>query len=185
MKKIFLGLLVCLGLACSDAKQNKVEDAITRTSDSLNAKLNKLNDTLKKVGDDVKNKIPKVKIEVQRSIPISLQWIGMLTNAQGKAELTNQGNGWFTIKGEQNNSNNEFLKINGKLKRTDANHITFEGTIITYIKSNNGGAPCEKTGKQTFLKKGDRSYYRLQNMENCEGGKVLDYVDLYNLDDIL
>lgn len=185
MKKIFLGLVVCLGLACSDAKQNKVEDAITRTSDSLNAKLNKLNDTLKKVGDDVKNKIPKVKIEIERTIPISLQWIGMMANDQGKAQLTKQEDGWFSIKGEQTNANNEFLKINGKLKRIDANNISFEGTIITYIKTNNGGAPCEKNGKQTFLKKGERTYYRLQNMTNCEGGSLVDYVDLYNLDGIL
>ena len=85
MRKVFLGLVVCLGLACSDAKQNKVEEVISRTSDSLNAKLNKLNDTLKKVGDDVKNKIPKVKIEIERTIPISLQWIGMMADAQGKA----------------------------------------------------------------------------------------------------
>lgn len=185
MKKISLGLLVCLGLACSDAKQNKVEDAITRTSDSLNAKLNKLNDTLKKVGDDVKNKIPKVKIQVERTIPISLQWIGMMAKDHGNAQLTQQEDGWFNIKGEQTNSNNEFLKINGKLKRMDANTISFEGTIITYIKTNNGGTPCEKNGKQTLLKKGDRKYYRLQNMTNCEGGSLVDYVDLYNLDGIL
>ena len=185
MKKIFLGIIVCLGLACSDAKQNKVEDAISRTSDSLNAKLNKLNDTLKKVGDDVKNKIPKVKIEIERTIPISLQWIGMMPNAQGKAQLIKQNDDWFSIRGEQTNTNNEFLKINGKLKRIDASTISFEGTIITYIKTINGGAPCEKTGKQNFLKIGDRSYYRLQNMENCEGGKVVDYVDLYNLNEVL
>ena len=185
MKKIFLGMFICLGLACSDAKQDKVENAISKTSDSLNAKLNKLNDTLKKVGDDVVSKIPKVKIEIEKSIPISLQWIGMGTEAQGNASLSKQNDGWFTIKGEQTNTNNEFLKINGKLKRIDANNISFTGTIITYIKSNNAGAPCEKIGKQTFFKKGDRNYYRLQNMENCEGGRLLDYVDLYNLDKII
>ncbi|TKC05682.1 hypothetical protein FA048_18390 [Pedobacter polaris] len=183
MKKIFLGVLVCLGLACSEAKQDKVENAIAKTSDSLNSKLNKLNDTLNKVKDDVANKIPKVKIEIERSIPISLQWISF--ENQGKATLSKENDGWFTIKGEQTNTNNEFLKINGKIKRVDQQTISFEGTIITYIKTNNGGAPCEKTGKQVFSKKGERRYYRLQNMENCAGGRLLDYVDLYDLDNKL
>ena len=185
MKRIFLGLAICLGLACTEAKQNKIENAIDKTGDSLNSKLNKLNDTLNKVKENVANSIPKVKIEIEKTIPISLQWISFETQKQGKATLTKSDDGWFIIKGEQENDNNEYLKINGKIKRTDKLTVTFEGTVITYVKSNNGGVPCEKNGKQVFAKKGDRSYYRLQNMENCAGGRLLDYVDLYNLDQVL
>ncbi|RZL48097.1 MAG: hypothetical protein EOP00_10140 [Pedobacter sp.] len=185
MKKIFLAVIVCLGLACSDAKQDKVEAAISKTGDSLNAKLNKLNDTLNKVKDNVSNSIPKVKIEIEKTIPISLQWISFETQDQGKATLTKSNDSWYVIKGEQTNDNNEYLKINGKIKRVDQFNLSFDGTIITYVKSNNGGVPCEKTGKQVFLKKGDRSYYRLQQMENCAGGRLLDYVDLYQLDNVL
>jgi len=184
MKKIFLGLAVCLGLACTEAKQDKVEDAISKTSDSLNSKLNKLNDTLNKVKDNVVNSIPKVKIEIEKIIPISLQWISFEGQAQGKATLAKSNDGWFVIKGEQENDKNEYLKIKGKIKRIDKLTMSFEGTIITYVKSNNGGVPCEKNGKQVFSKKGDRTYYRLQNMENCAGGRLLDYVDLYDLDKI-
>ena len=173
MKKIFYGVIICLAVACSENKQEKVEDAISKTSDSLKSKLGKLNDTLNKAID----KIPKVKVEVERTIPISLQWISF--EKQGKAKLIKAGDGWFTIAGEQTNANNEFLKIDGKIKRLNADQLSFEGTVITYIKDNNGGVPCEKKGAQIFSKKGDRKYYRLQNMENCEGGKVLDYVDLY------
>jgi len=183
MKKIFLGLAICLGLACSEAKQDKVEDAISNTSDSLNSKLNKLNDTLNKVKEDVANKLPKVEVELGQTVPISLQWISF--EEQGKAKVGKTSDGWFTIKGEQTNSNNEYLKIDGKMKRINAEQISFEGDIITYIKSNNSGMPCEKTGKQVFSKKGDRKYYRLQKMENCAGGRLLDYVDIYNLDGIL
>ncbi|RZL32114.1 MAG: hypothetical protein EOO96_14785 [Pedobacter sp.] len=185
MKKIFLGLIICLCLACTEAKQDKVEDAISKTSDSLNSKLNKLNDTLNKVKENVANSIPKVKIEIEKTIPISLQWISFESQKQGKATLTKSDDDWFVIKGEQENDNNEYLKINGKIKRIDKFTMSFEGTIITYVKSNNGGTPCEKNGKQIFSKKGDRSYYRLQNMENCAGGRLLDYVDLYNLDKTL
>lgn len=183
MKKIFLGLLICIGLACSEAKQDKVEDAISKTGDSLSSKLNKLNDTLNKVRDNVAKKVSNVEINIKRTIPISLQWIGF--ENQGKAEVVKQSDGSFTISGEQTNSSNEFLKINGKIKRLNASQVSFVGTIITFVKINNGGVPCEKTGEQVFLKKGDRKYYRLQNMENCSGGKVLDYVDLYDLNDVL
>ncbi|TCC86950.1 hypothetical protein EZ428_22350 [Pedobacter frigiditerrae] len=183
MKKFFLGLMVCLALGCSDAKQDKVEDAIAKTSDSLNSKLNKLNDTLNKVKDNVAKRIPKVEVNIKRTIPISLQWIGFQN--QGKAEVVKQSDGSFTISGEQTNSSNEFLKINGKIKRVSDTQISFMGTIITYVKINNKGVPCEKTGDQLFLKTGDRKYYRLQQMENCSGGKVLDYVDLYDLDGVL
>jgi len=185
MKKIFLGLVVCLGLACSDSSQKKVNEVLDETSDSLVAKVDQVGDTLKKVKDDVARKIPKVEINVSKNIPISLQWISFEGNEQGTASVTKKEGGWFVIKGEQNSADQEYLKIDGRLKRLDANHISFEGTIITYIKTNNDGKPCEKTGTQNFYKKGSRSYYRLQNMENCEGGRLLDYVDLYDLDQVL
>jgi len=53
------------------------------------------------------------------------------------------------------------------------------------VKSINNGAPCEKTGEFNFSKKGDRNNYRLQQMTNCGGGGVVDYVDLYDLDGVL
>ena len=55
----------------------------------------------------------------------------------------------------------------------------FEGKIETRVAYNNHGEVCVKTGKQIFYGKGDRKYYRLQNMENCEGGRLVDYVDIY------
>ncbi len=183
MRKIFLGMMVCFALACSEAKQDKVENAINRTGDSLNSKLNKLNDSLNKVKNDVARKIPKIEIAVKKTIPISLQWISF--NTPGKAELEKLSDGWFAIKGEQTDSNNEYLKIEGKIKRLNNTQISFNGTIITYVKSNNGGVPCEKRGDQIFLKKGDRKYYRLQKMENCAGGRLVDYVDLFDLDEVL
>ncbi|RYD76246.1 MAG: hypothetical protein EOP55_11840 [Sphingobacteriales bacterium] len=183
MKKILFALVVCLGLGCSDNSKKKVDDVINETSDSLAAKVDRVGDTLSRVKDDIKSKIPKVEIDVVRTIPISLQWISF--EEQGTAKLIKKDNGTYTIKGEQTNSSNEFLKIDGKIKRLDANKLSFEGTIITYIKDNNGGKPCEKTGLQIFAKKGDRNYYRLQNMKNCEGGNLVDYVDLYDVDKVI
>ncbi|WP_148042814.1 hypothetical protein [Pedobacter jejuensis] len=183
MKKILIALVICLGFGCSENNQKKVDSVIDDTSDSLVAKVDQVGDSLKRVKDDIKSKIPKFKIDVIKTIPISLQWISF--EKQGSAQLKKQSDGWFSIKGEQTNANNEFLRLDGKIKRLDANQLSFEGTIITYIKDNNGGKPCEKTGTQIFAKKGDRNYYRLQNMENCSGGKVLDYVDIYDVDQVV
>jgi hypothetical protein len=183
MKKIFLYTAICFAFACSDSNQQKVNDAISKTSDSLVSKLDKANDTLKNTIDSVKSKIPKIKIETYKTVPISLQWIGF--DKPGDARITKLENDWYTIKGEQTNSNNEYLKIDGKLKKLNENQVAFEGTIITFVKYNNDGKPCEKTGRQIFLKKGDRKYYRLQNMNNCEGGRLVDYVDIYNIEEIL
>lgn len=184
MKKIFLIGFATILFACNNDKQQKVNDAIEQTSDSLVSKLNKANDTLRSAADSLKDKLPKIAIETYKEVPITLQWIAF-ESSEGKAKIKNTGNGWYTISGEQTNSANEYLKINGKLKRLDANNVSFEGTIITYVKANNGGKPCEKNGKQTFAKKGDRRYYRLQQMTNCEGGRLVDYVDIYDLDQVI
>jgi len=183
MKQLILGLLLLISFSCSDHKQEKVESAISKTSDSLISKLEKVNDTLLAVKDDIVEKIPKVSITTDKNIPITLQWISF--DEPGVAKLSKAKAGWFPIRGEQTNSNNEYVKIDGKIKRVDENRITFVGTIVTYVKYNNGGKPCEKMGEQLFLKKNNRTYYRLQHMENCAGGRLLDYVDLYKLDDYL
>ncbi|MBB2147216.1 hypothetical protein GM921_17075 [Pedobacter sp. LMG 31464] len=183
MKRIVICILVLLNFSCSDSSQKKVDDAISKTSDSLVAKLDKVNDSLKGVKENIEKNIPKVKIEKYQEIPISLQWISF--DKTGSAKLVKTENNWYTFKGEQTNDSNEYLKIDGKISRVDKNHIKFIGTIITYIKHNNGGKPCEKTGEQIFLKKDGRTYYRLQNMENCGGGRVVDYIDLYTVDTYL
>lgn len=183
MRKTILYILLLVTFSCSDTNQKKVEKAISKTSDSLISKLDKVNDTLKGVTKNIKKNIPKVSVERYQNIPISLQWIGF--DKPGSAKLSKANDDWKTIKGEQTNENNEYLKIDGKIRRIDQNRISFVGTIITYVKHNNSGKPCEKSGEQVFLKKNERKYYRLQNMENCAGGRLLDYVDLYELDNYL
>lgn len=184
MKKIILGLALFIFIGCSESSQQKVDAAVSKTGDSLKSKLNKLNDTLREGAKNAVDRIPKVKVEVARTIPISLQWIGF-EGKQGTAKIAKAADGWYSLKGEQTNANNEFLKIDGKIQRLDKFNMKFVGTIITYVKSINGAKPCEKTGEYVFLKKGARPNYRLQQMQNCGGGNVVDYVDLYKLDDIL
>ncbi|OMP74775.1 hypothetical protein, partial [[Flexibacter] sp. ATCC 35208] len=57
--------------------------------------------------------------------------------------------------------------------------MTFKGTIQTKYSGVNNGQVCEKTGTYHFLVKGERKYWRLQEMDNCEGNNVVDYVDIF------
>ncbi len=183
MKKIILGLAVLLFVSCSESNQDKIDQAVSKSRDSISSKVNKLNDSVRENAKELINKIPKVKVEIERTIPISLHWISF--NDRGTAKISKKDDGWYAIQGGQTNKNKEFLKIDGKIKRIDKFNLRFSGTIITFIRSNNNGIPCEKTGEFDFLKKGDRPYYRFQQMENCEGGRLVDYVDLYEVDNVL
>lgn len=109
--------------------------------------------------------------------PISLQWIGW--NKPGEATITPDSAGWYTISGSQLSEDREYLNIEGKIRRVSGKELEFTGIVETRVRMNNGGKPCIKKGKQRFFAKGARTYYRLQNMENCQGGNLLDYVDIY------
>ncbi len=109
---------------------------------------------------------------------ISLQWISW--DQLGEAEIKSLSNGTYHIAGEQTNpKNDDYLKIEGTLEPISKNELKFVGTVITQSESVNNGKPCSKDGEQLFLSTKNRKYWRMQNMENCEGGMVVDYVDIY------
>jgi hypothetical protein len=108
---------------------------------------------------------------------LTLQWIG--SEKPGKATITPAGKGLFAVKGEQRNASGDFLTIEGTLRMKSARELVFEGVILSQVSYVNQGKPCEKKGQFTFYAKGTRKYWRLQQMANCEGGAVTDYVDLF------
>ena len=109
--------------------------------------------------------------------PISLQWISW--EKKGEVAVVPLEDGWYSIKGSQSNAENDYLKIDGKIKRISEKELEFDGSIETKVSHIFDGKPCIKTGKQVFAAKGNRKYFRLQNMVNCEGGSLVDYVDIY------
>ncbi len=109
--------------------------------------------------------------------PVSLQWIGW--DNRGSVNIAPMDDEWYSIKGSQKNKAGDYLTIDGKIKRTGNKELEFDGEIVTKVSHNNDGEPCIKTGKQIFYGKGDRTYFRLQDMTNCEGGMLVDYVDIY------
>lgn len=85
----------------------------------------------------------------------------------------------FSIKGSQKDDNGNYVTIDGFLIPIEKGKLTFIGEIVTKTSGNNNGEACVKKGTYTFLCKPDRKYWRLQEMENCEGGSLVDYIDIF------
>ncbi|MES2881608.1 MAG: hypothetical protein V4676_05625, partial [Bacteroidota bacterium] len=109
--------------------------------------------------------------------PIALHWLDW--NRPGQATVTPLEDDWFSITGSQKRDSVGYLKIDGKIRRLSEKELEFDGRIETQTATTNGGQPCVKEGKQIFYAKGNRTYFRLQNMINCEGGGLVDYVDIF------
>jgi hypothetical protein len=108
---------------------------------------------------------------------LTLQWISW--DQPGKVTITKAGDG-FNIKGEQRDAKTgDFVTISGTLHVVSARELTFEGIIETRYSNVNDGKVCKKDGKYRFYAKDKRKYWRLQEMDNCEGNNVVDYVDIY------
>ncbi len=109
--------------------------------------------------------------------PISLHWISW--NKPGYADVEPVDDEWYSINGRQSNDNGDYLIIEGKIRRISEKELEFIGEIVTRYQYNNNGEPCIKNGVQKFFGKGNRTYFRLQNMANCEGRMLVDYVDIF------
>ncbi|QHS60533.1 hypothetical protein [Chitinophaga agri] len=107
----------------------------------------------------------------------TLQWISW--DQPGKVQIKKQRDGTYTVKGEQRGENGDFVTIDGTLTMVTFNELIFKGKIQTRYATVNKGEVCDKTGTYHFLAKGARKYWRLQEMDNCEGNNVVDYVDIY------
>lgn len=180
--KIYTYLIILLVIASSCNQQTAKNDTeeklaqLTKQNDSLKQELeNKRAEPIKE--PEEAEKTPNKRIDKEGTHPISLQWIGW--DKPGSATISPMEDGWYSINGSQQNKNGDYLKIEGQIRRLSAKELQFDGIIETKVSYNNGGEVCIKKGKQSFYAKGDRKYFRLQNMENCAGGRLVDYVDIY------
>ena len=68
------------------------------------------------------------------------------------------------------------LKIDGIVTRIDASEFTFVGRI-DMTDTPDIGRNCVREGEMQFRVTQNREYWRLQQMEVCDG--LTDYVDIY------
>ena len=176
-KYLFL-TFAALTLACTEKTSNTT--IVTTNKDSLQTE----NDSLKKIIDSLRRRdaltadtLAQTDARPSGKHPITLHWISW--DKPGEATLDALPDGSYQMSGAQANDDHEYLNITGVIRRVSDRALEFDGTVETRVNTNNDGKPCIKTGKQLFLLTGNRKYYRMQDMENCMGGRVVDYIDIY------
>lgn len=108
----------------------------------------------------------------------TLQWIGWEKPGLVQVEFLSENK--YQIKGEQKGAENgDFAAIDGVLTWEGNQVFQFDGEITSRVSYVNGGETCVKKGPVHFRATGTRKYWRLQEKENCEGGNVVDYFDIY------
>jgi hypothetical protein len=107
----------------------------------------------------------------------ALHWISW--EKFGSVNIKKINNKKFSIKGSQKDDKGNYVTIEGILIPVVKGKLSFTGEIVTRTSGNNNGIACTKKGTYTFLCAPDRKYWRFQEMYNCEGGSLVDYVDIF------
>lgn len=80
-------------------------------------------------------------------------------------------------------SGGDYLYIEGLLEPSPEGRLLFWGSIESRISFLNEGQSCIKSSSAdqplTFLRKGRRPFFRLQEMANCGGMNQNDFIDIY------
>lgn len=106
----------------------------------------------------------------------NLQWID---TPPGVATVTEAPKGELRLDADQQTAKGDFASVKGRITRVTTKSFELEGTVTTRVSHNNKGEPCVKTGHFTFRITSGRKYWRLKEMENCEGNRLVDYVDVF------
>ena len=113
---------------------------------------------------------------------MSLQWISW--NWRGRIEVLQTGD-LITIKGGQDSTQapknagdlgTGKVTIDGIVTEIGTDYFLFDGDIVI-TDSPDIGRVCERSGPMEFRVTQNRLYWRLQQMEQCDG--LTDYVDIY------
>ncbi len=113
---------------------------------------------------------------LQRNSGITLQWISFETPARGHVTVRERG-GLYTISGSQAARTGQGLvTVQGHVVSIDRDRFTFQGRIAI-SDTPDPGRQCIRDGTYEFRVTQNRRYWRLQQMEECDG--LTDYVDIY------
>ena len=106
----------------------------------------------------------------------SLQWISW--DYFGRA-VVSERDGTLYIKGEQKQRRGgDYLRMDGHITEVSAKEFKFTGVVELRVSHINGNKPCKREGELTFAIKGNRRYWRMQEMDSpCD--TATDYVDIF------
>lgn len=164
-----------------------IEKSCCAKKDSLQALLDTTRDTLRTIREEEQMRSIDLEFSNQQEENavfakyegkhlMSLQWIE--GESFGSCEWTLASEGEFDVHGEHKNEQGDYCTINGTMLLM-GDYLEFNGKIESKVSYINDGKPCIRDGRYTFKSTGNRKYWRLQEMDNCEGNNVVDYVDIY------
>ncbi|WP_420138733.1 hypothetical protein [Sphingomonas sp.] len=114
---------------------------------------------------------------LQHNSGITLQWISFEAGDTRGHVRVHTKNGLVHLKGEQRDPDKGGLvTLDGDVVQIDARRFTFRGKI-EISDAPDKGRHCLRDGDYEFRVTGKRRYWRLQQMEQCDG--LTDYVDIY------
>ena len=113
---------------------------------------------------------------LQGNSGMTLQWIGFDTPVRGRVIVRTEG-GTVHLSGAQQAAQGAGrVTIEGDVRTIDARSFTFHGRIAI-TDTPDAGRRCLRDGTFVFRATGQRRYWRLQQMEACDG--LTDYVDIF------
>lgn len=138
-----------------------------------------LNTSAQKIAGDAPKtvvKSAKAKQMLLGTHRFSLQWVSW--DYFGKA-LVSDKRGTLYITGEQKSrDSSDYVRMQGVITEITASEFKFTGTVELRVSHINKGEICKRQGELTFAIKGNRRYWRMQEMSNpCD--EVTDYVDIF------
>lgn len=105
---------------------------------------------------------------------LSLQWVSW--EKLGVVDILRDADG-LRVEGSQK-LNGNLVSLFGRIKVVDEKVLLFTGEIVTLVDHINNGKACTRHGTYEFRAKGERQYWRLQQMDNpCDS--VTDYIDIH------
>lgn len=109
---------------------------------------------------------------LRRNSGVTLQWISW--DRRGRVQVTDRS-GRVHLSGSQA-GNGGRLELDGDVVSIDRTSFTFQGRIVI-TDTPDAGRDCVRDGTYEFRITQNRRYWRLQQMEMCDG--LTDYVDIY------
>ncbi len=113
---------------------------------------------------------------LRRNSGITLQWISFETAQRGHVVAQMNG-GLLHLNGSQSARGGAGrVTLDGDVIRINPRSFFFRGRIVI-TDAPDRGRNCVREGTYEFRATGTRRYWRLQNIEACDG--LADYVDIY------
>jgi hypothetical protein len=117
---------------------------------------------------------PAALARLRRNGGITLQWISW--DYRGRLAVGDRGGRVHLSGGQRQRGGDGRLELDGDVLSMTADRFVFRGRIVI-TDAPDPGRECTRLGTFEFRITGRRRYWRLQQMEQCDG--LTDYVDIY------